>query len=450
MSRKISAIIAGSVITMDPEKRILQDHIVRISDGKIASIEPAKDFKPGAEDGEWIDAKNKFLFPGLINTHTHIFQTLIRGIGQDLPVWDWFRRALDPVVANLTVEDSYISARLGAIEALRSGTTTILEYNYANPVNGIAEEVVRAFVDTGIRGIVARGLIDMGDAHTAIIHDIDNEISAARNLIEDFHGSSEGLIQIWVAPYTVFSTSEQGFRLARELADAYQTWITVHAGTDTSIDGAKELYGMTDMEFEESIGFLGPDVLAVHCCAKLSDDYLALMKRNSVKVSHNPASNAYLGEGIAPITRMLSMGIDVGLATDGPASNNNQDMIGVLKLAALLQKVAQWDPNAMTAYQVLEMATIQGARCIGLEDRIGSIEIGKDADLIVVDPWLPNSVAFHEPVGNLVYSCTQENVESVLVRGNLVMENRTVLTADEAQVMDQAQKAALSLMARIG
>ena len=190
--------------------------------------------------------------------------------------------------------------------------------------------------------------------------------------------------------------------------------------------------------------------MAVHCTTGIRQESLEQLSKWGVQVSHNPASNAYLGEGIAPVRDMLNRGIKVCLGTDGPASNNNMDMIETLKLAALMQKVDALDPAAISAQKVLEMATIDAAYCIGQSDSLGSIEVGKRGDLMIIDPWKPNSIALHDPVASLVYSCTQENVDTVIVNGNVIMQDRVVETVSENRILFQAQKAAEELWERAG
>jgi 5-methylthioadenosine/S-adenosylhomocysteine deaminase len=441
-------ISGGTLITMDRDRSIVENGTIHIKDGKIIYLGAEEQDSQQLLDCRRIDAKGKFIFPGFINTHTHIFQTLIRGFGQDLPVWNWFEKFLDPVVENLSVADAYVSAKLGSIEAIRSGTTTILDYNYPHPHPGMAEETIHAFQEVGIRGILARGIIDTGSVHKKIIHSTRDEMKACESLLKTYGDFTDRMISIWLAPYSIFSTSKEAFIQTKELADHYHAWISVHAATPSSIESALALYGVDDIAFEESIGFLGPNVLAVHCCADLPERTLNTMRDYGVKVSHNPVSNAYLGEGIAPIAEMVAKGIKVSLATDGPASNNNQDMVAVLKFAALLQKVSKLDPTALTAWKTLEMATIEGAECVGMDDCIGSLEPGKQADLILVDLNTAGTVAYADPVSSLVYSATQENIHTVLVNGRVIMEDRKIRTVDEGQTLDSARESGRKLAKR--
>ena len=440
----------ATIVTVDGERRIIDRGFIRISRGIIEQVSAGSISSKLSSDIVVIDASGRLVFPGLINTHTHIFQTLLRGIGQDLPVWEWFAVALDTTVGHLTLEDCYLSALVGSLEAIKSGTTCVLDYNYPHPLPKMADQTIRAFSEIGIRGILARGIIDTGEAHKSIVQSTEAEINDCERLIKTYHCQGDGMIHVWLAPYTIFSTSVDGFKRAKDLADKYNTRLTVHAATPSTIQAAEELYGVGDLQHEENIGFLGPNLLAVHCTTGIRQESLEQLSKWGVQVSHNPASNAYLGEGIAPVRDMLDSGIKVCLGTDGPASNNNMDMIETLKLAALMQKVDALDPAAISAQKVLEMATIDAAHCIGQSDTIGSIEVGKKADLMIVDPWKPNSIALHDPVASLVYSCTQENVDTVIVNGNVIMKDRVVETVSEHSILFQAQKAAEELWQRAG
>lgn len=419
----------ATIITMNETRKTIECGAVAIDRGRILEVADSCSFEGNFEARQVINAAGKVMMPGIINTHTHIFQTFLRGIGQDLPAIEWLHRAIDPSVLNLGVTEAYHSALIGCLEAIKCGTTTLVEYNYANPVPNIGDQVIAAYKDAGLRGVYARGILDTGDLHSNIIQDLDSEIADCERLFEKY--SDDDMISIWVAPYTIMSASDKAFLAARQFADKHKTRITVHAATPSTIDGAIALYGTGDLAWEESIGFLGPDVLAVHCCAELTDKEFDILQKHDVKISHNPVSNCYLGEGIAQVKEMLHHGLCVGLATDGPGSNNNQDMITTMKFAALCQKVKYSDPSVISAMQVLEMATIEGARAIGQEDRLGSIEIGKKADLVLLNMDLLNTSFVYDPVGAIVYSATQENVDTVVIDGKPVMENRTIISIDE-------------------
>ena len=429
----------GNLITMNNDNDILLNKDVYIDAGKIIAIKETTNKEKIPDCRIRIDATNKYLLPGFINTHTHIFQTLLRGIGADLNVWDWFKIALDDNVSNLNKEHCYISAKLGAMEAIRSGTTTILDFNYPHPTKFLVDECFNAFNSVGIRSIIARAIIDQGKAHPEIINNSENEINDCIRLLEKYHQNGSDMQHVWLAPYTIFSTSLKAYKQIVKLAEEYDTFLTIHASTPSTIEESMNLYGKKDLEFQYSQNFLSKNVLAAHCTTDIDENVLAMLKECEVKISHNPASNCYLGEGIAPIKEILEHGITVGLGTDGPASNNNHDMIFILKLTALLQKVKYLNSEAISAEKVLRLATIEGAKCLGLENIIGSIELGKKADISMFDLHSLNTSTMHEPIKSIVYSSNQENVSDVIIDGKIILKDRKFVNQNEKEVIESAE-----------
>lgn len=446
---KVDLIIdGGKIISMNQAREILNNSSIAIQGNKIIAVDEKEIINRNFISENVLNATDRIIIPGLINTHTHMFQTFLRGIGQDLPAIEWLHKAIDPVVEHYTPEDSYLSALLGSVELIKSGTTCIVESNYANPHKECSDFTIQALIDSGIRGVFARGIIDTGDLHPAIIQKTESEILECERLIKKYNHSHEGKINIWIAPYSISSTTPLAFKLARELANSYGVMLTLHSSTPADIETGIRKYGMSDIRFEDEIGFLGPDVLLVHCCGDLSEETFKIMKKNEVKISHNPISNCYLGEGIAKISEMVDYGIKVGLASDGPCSNNRQDMFEVMKAASLLQKVKYLDPSCITAEKVFDMATIGGAECIGLDSKIGSIESGKLADIVILNPWKPNIVVNQDPISAIVYSATAESVETVIINGKVVLMDRKPLLVNEMDLLSKSQKAADALLTR--
>jgi len=429
----------ANLITMNANNDILLNKDIFINQGEIISIKDTTNKKKKPECRFKKNVTNKYLLPGFVNTHTHIFQTLLRGIGADLNVWDWFKIALDDHVSNLTREHCYISAKLGAMEAIRSGTTTILDYNYPHPSKYLVDECFEAFNSVGIRSIIARAIIDQGKAHPKIINNTEEEINDCIRLLEKYHKNDNDSQYVWLAPYTIFSTSLEAYKRIVKLAEEFETFLTIHASTPSTIDECLALYGMKDIEFQHSQNFLSKNVLAAHCTTDIDEKVLAILKECDVKISHNPASNCYLGEGIAPIKEMLENGLTVGLGTDGPASNNNHDMIFILKLTALLQKVKYLKPEAISAEKVLRLATIEGAKCVGLEKKIGSIELGKKADISIFDLHSLNTSKLHDPIKSIVYSANQENISDVIINGEFILKDRKFVNQNEKDVVETAE-----------
>ena len=252
-------------------------------------------------------------------------------------------------------------------------------------------------------------------------------------------------MQVGLAPNMIWAVNEEGYRLTRKLADEEHVLITTHvAETDFELETAAATYGMNDTEFLSDIGFLGPDVIAVHCVHCKTDD-IKILRKHDTKVSHNPCSNMYLASGCAPIPEMLAAGVTVGLASDGPASSNNHSLFQAMKFAALQQKGVHQDATIMTAEKVLEMATIGGARAVGLEKEIGSIEVGKKADIVVLDYNNPFMTPIHHPVSAMVYSALGNEVTTVMIDGRLVMRDGIVGTVDERRSGGRRRSAPMRL-----
>lgn len=323
----------------------------------------------------------------MINTHNHLYQSLLKGLGDDLALSRWLATMTFPSSSHLLRENVYAGAMLGCVEGIKSGTTTMLDYMYPHPVPALSDGVVDAFRDLKIRGILARGMMNTGEefgVQKAIMQDIETIEKDLYRLFDTYHGSENGRIEVWAAPAAVWSNSEDLLRLTWKISNEYKSGFTIHISeTPFDRESSIRLHGASDADVLEKYGIVGPNVLMVHCVF-LTDRDIRRAKYYDLKVSHNTVSNMYLSSGVAPVPRMLESGITVGLGTDGAASNNSQDMIELLKFTALLHKVHTKDPTVITAEKVLEMATIDGAKAIGKEDEIGSIEEGKKADFLSI------------------------------------------------------------------
>jgi 5-methylthioadenosine/S-adenosylhomocysteine deaminase len=447
-------ITGGTVVTVDPARRVLAPGAVAIEAGRIVAVGPADEVGSAVEPHQRLDATGKVVFPGLVNTHTHLFQTLLKGLGDDRVLVDWFRQMTGPSAAALTEEDCYHAALAGCLEALRSGTTTITDFMYVHPRPGLSDAVIRAMEEIGIRGVFARGYCDTGieeGVPPPLVQDLDTILADCERVARQYDGAAGGRIRVRFAPCMIWTVTAESLRAIRALATQLSVGLTMHvAETPFELDNSRRRFGVKDLELLEQLDFLGPDVLAVHC-VYLDERDLRILKARQVCVSHNPTSNMYLSSGVAPIPAMLMAGIAVGLASDGPASNNTHNMIQAMKLAALLHKVATRDPTIITAERVLELATIDGARALGLEAEVGSLEPGKRADLMIVDlAHSPYAAPVHHPVSALVYSAIGSEVETVVVDGRLVVREGRATTVDEARVLRAAQAAADGLVERAG
>ncbi|QZZ19569.1 amidohydrolase [Leptothermofonsia sichuanensis E412] len=442
----------ATVVTMNSNRDVLEDGAIYLQDDRIVAVGATEAMLPHYPDAELMDCRDRVIIPGMVNTHTHLFQTLLKGLGDDRVLKDWFCGMTGPSATQLVPEDCYAAARHGCVEAIKSGTTTLVDFMYAHPRGQLTEAVIKAFRETGIRGIVARGYLTLGEEFGVpkpLIEPIDKALSDACHLIEQYNQPG-ARVQVGLAPCMIWSVDQDTLDKTRRLASDLKALITIHISeTPFELENSMQRFGMPDLQYLQQIGFLGPDVLAVHCVYCEGQD-IDILKRHQVKVSHNPCSNMYLASGFAPIPEMLSQGVTVSLACDGPASNNNSNMIHTLKFGALIHKGYHRDPTIITAEKVLEMATIDGARAVGLEHEIGSIEPGKKADLVILKLDNVFVTPVHAPVSSLVYSALGNEPETVLVDGQIVMKNRQMVTVSEEEVMRESQKAADDLAKRAG
>jgi len=444
----------ATIVTVNPGREVIDSGYLLIRDGRIAGLGPGKCPEKLKETTKVLSGGGKIVFPGLINTHNHLFQTLTKGLGDDMVLADWLSTMTFPAAKHLAPEDVQAAAMHGCIEGIRSGTTTMLDYMYPHPRAGLSDEVIKAFRTLKIRGVFARGMMDTGDQFgtpRGIMQDVKTVEKDVVRLFDSYHNSEEGRIRIWVAPAAIWSNTKEMLETVWKITQSYKSGLTVHISeTPFDRDAALQLHGNFDAEVLEKLGILGPNVLMVHCVYLTQRD-MRMAKYHDMKVSHNTVSNMYLSSGVAPVPEMVEKGITVGLGSDGPASNNSQDMIELLKFTALLHKVHAKDPTIITAEKVLEMATIDGARAIGMEHEIGSLEIGKKADLFIYDPSKsPKSIPMHNPVSTLVYSGSCSCVETVMVDGYPVLLEGKITTADEPSVIRTCQVQAEELTKRAG
>ncbi len=442
------------VVTVNAQREIIFPGAVAITGDTIQAVGKTGDFE-GVEARRVIDATGSAVFPGFINTHTHLFQSLLKGLGDDRPLSEWLVTATLPSAVQFRETEIHTSAVLGCLDALHSGTTTILDYNYCHPVPGLGDATVRGFRDVGIRAILGRGMTVAGERFGVppeMRSTPDRVFADFQRLYDAYHGADNGRLRVWLAPGSVWGNTPEALRRARALATEVKTGITVHVSeTPWDRQSAGLVHdGRSDFGALDDYGLLGPDVLLVHC-VHLTPDERRRAAELDVKVSHNPVSNMYLASGVAPVPAMLKAGLTCSIGTDGAASNNTQDMIEALKMTVLMHKVVTMDATALTAEKVLEMATIDGARAVGLDGFIGSIEPGKRADLFIFDPSAtPRSVPMHHPVSTLVYSGGAGNVATVIVDGRVLIDGGKAVTIDERAFLARAQRVSADLAERAG
>ncbi|WP_304340167.1 amidohydrolase [Metaclostridioides mangenotii] len=447
----IDILIKNSIIvTVNKGREVLFDGAIAIKDDRILDIGNSKDLVlKYTEVKKVMDGNGKVIFPGFINTHNHLFQVLLKGLGDDMALDGWLNSMMFPSAKFLTEQDTYDAAMHGCVEGLKSGITTMVDYMHTHNRASLTDGIIKAYQDLGIRGVIGRGCIDLG-IHKELIEDVEIVEKDLRRLFDKYHNSDNGRIKLCVAPSSMWAISEEMGRMLWKIVKDYDSYFTVHLSeTDFARNKTKEIHGEIDIKLLEKWDILGPEVVAVHCVC-VDDEDIEMLKKYDIKVSHNVASNMYLASGVAPVPEMLKAGINVSLGLDGAASNNSQDMVELMKLTALQHKVNNCDPLAISAEKVLEMATIEGARTLRMEDEIGSLEIGKKADLIVFNSMIsPKSIPLHNPVSTLVYSSTMDNIETVIVDGNMIMEDGDIKTIEsEEKVYKNTQKAAEELCIR--
>ncbi len=420
------------VLTMDPDAGDLKNGTVVIEDGKITEI--GENTKESADTV--IDAKGSVVMPGLVNTHTHAAMTLFRGYADDLQLAEWLQQHIWPAEAQLTAEDVYKGSLLACLEMIRSGTTSFADMYF------FMDETAKAVEASGLRASLSHGLIELWNKEKG-----ETDLKEGKRFVRAWQGAADGRIKTMYGPHAPNTCSDEFFAKVREEASRDGAGIHLHLlETEAELLEMKEKYGKCSVHMLEDIGFFGPDVLAAHC-VWLSDGDIEIIRKRGVNVSHNVVSNMKLASGIAPVHKMLEKGVNVSLGTDGCASNNNLDLFEEMKTAALLHKVNTFSPTALPARQVLEMGTVKGAKA--LDPETGILKAGQKADLIIVDMKKPHLTPCFDIPSHLVYSARGSDVRTTIVNGKVLMDDYRVLVLDEQKVMDEAQKAAEELVARV-
>jgi 5-methylthioadenosine/S-adenosylhomocysteine deaminase len=443
-----SAVLGG---VRNEQYRVADDTAIGIVGQRLSFIGPTAELE-GRTGAKTIDARGKLAVPGLINTHNHLFQNLVKGIGDEMYLLPWVETLILPTADEMTPDETYLGAMLGCLEAIRSGTTALMDFMFGVPDIEVHRAVLRAMRDTGLRGFMGRAVRDLNPDsgwRDPWFIPLDEVFDQMRQLAREFP-SGLPVSSVLPAPGTVRTMTVDGLLQVKEWAKSEGSQITIHMGEyDEERVTAIDRWGIGAFHKGEEIGFLGPEVVAAHC-VKLDEAELEIVARTGTQVSFNPVSNAYLGAGIAPITRMLELGIDVSLATDGGACANTEDMLEAMKFGVLVQKVAATDPRVFNARDVLRLATVGGAKALGLPADLGALEVGRLADFFLFDPMRLKSVPMHEPIGTLIYGGEQTNVDTVVIDGKVVLEAGTFPNIDEEAFVQEVHERALALSQRVG
>ena len=442
-----STLLANAiVVTMDSERRLYPDGAVLVENDRIARVgRSAEMITAAGAEAEHVDLRGRIILPGLINTHVHTSQQLGRGLGDDVDLLTWLHKRIWPYESQLTEADSYISTLLCGIELIRSGVTC-----FAEPGGQFVDGMGRAVTELGIRGILARSTMDMGEGLPVGWNETTDQALARQiEALERWHNQAGGRIRVWFGLRTIFNNSDVLIQRTKALADRYGVGIHMHvAEIKEEVEFARATRGATTVTHLHRLGALGSNLLAVHC-VWLSDDEIRLFAEHDVKVSHNPAA-AMRVLGFARVPEMIKAGVCVSLGTDGAPCNNRMTLVDEMWLAWLIHKGRLLDPTTLPAQDVLAMATCDGARALLWQDEIGSLEPGKKADLVVVNPNSATMLPLHDPVANLVSAMRSDNVESVMVDGRWIMRERALLTIDEAAIIEEAKRRAMAIIERAG
>jgi len=428
--RQVSLVVTGGiVVTMDPAGRIVPNGAVAIDGADIVAVDTAESIGKQFRGRDTIDASGQVVLPGLINTHTHAPMVLYRGLADDLALTEWLNKYIFPAEAK-TVSPEFVRAgtRLALAEMIQSGTTTYADMYY------FEEEIARETSQAGVRGVLGQTIIQfpVADAKTPA-----DALARAEAFIKLF--KEDPLITPAVAPHAMYTLDGPTLKAARELSRRYSVPTLIHlAETRDEVKTAQERFSGSPVAYLDSLGFLGPGVLAAHG-VWVSDADIAILKARNVGVSHNPESNMKLASGAAPVPSYLRSDVAIGLGTDGAASNNDLDMFEAMRFAALLHKHQTIDPRAVSARTVLEMATIRGARALGMDRVIGSLEPRKHADLITVSMAGARQTPMYDPLSHLVYVSHGDDVQNTVVNGRVLMRARKLTTLDEAAVIAAAR-----------
>lgn len=431
----------GSIVTMDPENSIVRGDLL-IRDGRIESVGTVKD-----SDATIIEARGCVVLPGFVQTHLHLCQTLFRGAADDLALIDWLKKRIWPMEAAHTGASIASSARLGIAELIKGGTTCALTMETVNHT----DEVFKVVEETGFRATVGKCMMDKGEeVPPGLQEETEASIAASLALLEKWHGRADGRIRYCFAPRFAISCTDTLLSTVAQLARQRGVMIHTHASENkTECAMVEQETGRRNISYLESVGISGRHVALAHC-VHVDSDELNLLSSSGTNVVHCPSSNLKLGSGIAPVREMLLAGVSVSLGADGAACNNRLDMFTEMRTAALLQK-ALHGPEVLPALQTLRLSTIEGAKAMGLDQEIGSIELGKRADIVVLNiSALHVTPAPKDLASAIVYSAQPEDVQTVIIDGRLVLQDRKLLTLNEAHVRSEANDQAVELFKRAG
>jgi 5-methylthioadenosine/S-adenosylhomocysteine deaminase len=436
----VSLLVSGGVVlTVDPADDVYAPGAVAIDGSRIVAVGPDADIRSRYAGREVVDATGLVVMPGLVNTHTHAPMVLFRGLADDLALGDWLHTYIFPAEARaVSPEFVRAGARLAALEMIESGTTTFTDMYY------FEEEIAKVAREAGLRGVLGETVIEFPspDARTPA-----EGLARAERFMREWQG--DDLVTPTVAPHSMYTLDAGSLQASRALANRFGAPLLIHlAETEGEVEGSEKTHGRSPVSYLDSLGFWTGRTVAAHAVWVTPRDIAVLAARH-VAVSHNPESNMKLASGAAPVTDLRAEHVTVGLGTDGAASNNDLDMFEAMRQASFLQKLRTRDPRAITAREAVAMATIEGARALGLDERLGSLEAGKRADLITVSMAAARQTPMYDPFSHLVYVTRGDDVRTVIVNGRLLMRDRRVLTLDGPAILNEARTLSASVRSAV-
>ena len=422
MENDVHLVVSGRYLVPMDGQGVLENTSVAVAGDSIVDIGP--DLNARYPQAEHLTTGRGLIMPGLINTHTHAAMSCFRGLADDLPLMQWLQEYIFPVESRLTSEMVYHSSLLSICEMIRSGTTSF------NDMYLYAKDVARAAAESGMRAWLGEVLYDFPSPNYG---ELENGFTYTRELFALYDDNP--LITVTVNPHAVYTCSPELLQRLGESAKEYDALYHIHLSENRDeVNTCRERYGVSPVQHLENLGLLNERVVAAHC-VMIDDAEIELMARRRVKVTHCQESNMKLASGTAPVVKMIDSGLTVGIGTDGSASNNDVDMFGEMNTVAKVHKVARMDPTAMSAATTLHAGTMGGAAVLGADDQIGSLEVGKRADFIVLDMDQPHLTPVYNPVSHLVYAARGSDVIHSVINGRIVMRDRVLTTLDEAAIL---------------
>lgn len=424
----------GTIVTMNKGREILKGDIL-IEGDEIKEVGGSLTI----EADHIIDATGRVVIPGLIQSHIHLTQTLYRGQADDMELMDWLKKRVWPLEGSHTSESNHISAKLGIAELIKGGNTSIIDMESVHHT----EAAIEAIYESGIRAITGKCMMDYGvGVPKVLMESTEDSIKVSIRILKKWHGKGNGRIQYAFAPRFVVSCTEELLIKVRDLAKEYNVGVHTHASENRGeIEIVQKDRGMRNITYLHKLGLTGPNLILAHCIW-LDDEEMKILAETGTHIVHCPNSNMKLASGIAKIPELMEMGANVGIGIDGAPCNNNLDMFKEMSSAALIQKARLLSPTVMPANKVFEMATLNGAKALGMEDKVGSLEVGKKADLAIVNLDNLHSTPSVEVdvISQLVYSAKASDVETTIIDGKVVMENRKLVTLNEKYIKAEANR----------